>query len=65
MIPHLPLSDLRLHGFPFLLQAGEILLRIAVRALGRSGEQLGAFVEQLSIQLLLGLKGRTQLLKQK
>lgn len=62
LTPYLSFSDLPLHCFPFVLQVGEVLLRVAVRTLGRHGEQLVTLVHQLPIQLLLRLEGRTQLL---
>ncbi len=62
-LPHLSFSDLPLHGFPFVLQVGEVLLSVAVQALGCHGEQLLPLLHQLLIQLLLRLQGRTQLLR--
>lgn len=61
---YLSLSDFPLHGFPLVLQVGEVLLRGAVGALGGQSEQLLALVQQLLIQLLLHLEGRTQLLQE-
>lgn len=63
LLAYLSLSDFPLHCSPFVLQVGEVLLRVAVWTLGRHGEQLVTLVHQLLIQLLLGLEGRTQLLQ--
>lgn len=60
---YLSLHNLPLHGFPFVLQVGEVLLRVAVWTLGCYGEQLLTLVHQLLVQLLLYLEGRTQLLQ--
>lgn len=62
-LAYLPLSSLPLHGLPLVLQVGQVLLCVAVGALGRHGEELLALVQQLLVELLLGLQGRTQLLQ--
>lgn len=61
--PYLSLGDLPLHAFPLVLQVGEVLLRV-VGPLGGQREQLLTLVQQLLIQLLLRLEGRTQLLQE-
>lgn len=47
--PYLSLCDFPLHRFPFLLQVAEVLLRVAVWALGRHREQLVTLVQELLI----------------
>lgn len=63
LLTYLSLSDLPLHDFPFVLQVGEVLLCVALWTLGRQSEQLVTLFQQLLIQLLLHLEGRTQLLQ--
>lgn len=62
-LTYLPLSRLPLYGLPLVLQVGQVLLRVAVGALRRHGEELLALVQQFLVEILLGLQGRTQFLR--